>query len=101
MATRVSETVSLRALEVLDELARTGSMQEAASRLNMSAPAASQQLKQLESELGRELVVHNRRPMELTRHGQAYLFHVRAALKHLRQGASELLLDELGTIRSL
>ncbi len=76
-------------------------MQEAASRLNMSAPAASQQLKQLESDLGRELVVHNRRPMELTRHGQAYLFHVRAALQHLRQGASELLLDELGTIRSL
>lgn len=101
MASRISETVSLRALEVLDELARTGSMQEAASRLNMSAPAASQQLKQLESELGRDLVVHKRRPMELTRNGQAYLFHVRAALQHLRQGASELLLDELGSIRSL
>ena len=101
MATKISDTVNLRALEVFDELARTGSMQEAASRLNMSAPAASQQLKQLESELGRELVVHNRRPMELTRNGHAYLVHVRAALQHLRQGASQLLLDELGTIHSL
>lgn len=101
MATKISDTVNLRALEVLDELARTGSMQEAAASLNMSAPAASQQLKQLESELGRELVVHNRRPMELTRNGHAYLIHVRAALQHLRQGASELLLDELGAIHSL
>ncbi len=101
MATKISDTVNLRALEVLDELARTGSMQEAASRLNMSAPAASQQLKQLETELGHDLVVHNRRPMELTRSGHAYLVHVRAALQHLRQGASELLLDELGTIHSL
>ncbi|ASJ76118.1 helix-turn-helix domain-containing protein [Granulosicoccus antarcticus] len=43
MTQKISETVSLRALEVLDELARTGSMQEAASKLNMSAPATSQQ----------------------------------------------------------
>lgn len=101
MSKRISDTVSLKALEVFEDLARTGSMRETASRLNMSTPAASQQLKQLESALGRPLVVHNRRPMELTRHGGAYLAHVRQALQQLRQGAAELLLDDLGTIRSL
>lgn len=101
MLTKISDSVSLKALEVLDELARTGSMQETANRLSMSTPAASQQLKQLETTLGRKLVVHNRRPMELTRHGQAYLLHARTALQHLRQGAAELLLDDLGAIRCL
>lgn len=101
MLNKISDTVSLKALEVLDELARTGSIQETASRLKMSAPAASQQLKQLESALERRLVIHNRRPMELTPHGKAYLAHARIALQHLRSGASELLLDELGTIKSL
>ncbi len=46
-------------------------------------------------------MVHNRRTMELTRSGQTYLLHVRAALQHLRQGASELLMDEVRMIRSL
>jgi len=101
MLAKLSDTVSLKALEVLDELSRTGSMQEAASRLNMSTPAASQQLKQLEATLGRSLVVHNRRPMELTRHGQAYLFQVRIALQHLRLGAAELLSDDQGALQSL
>lgn len=101
MSIRISDTVSLKALEVLDELARTGSMQETAIRLGMSTPAASQQLKQLETALERKLVVHNRRPMELTRHGEAYLSHVRIALQRLRQGASELLLDDLGALRTL
>ncbi len=101
MLSKLSDTVSLKALEVLDELSRTGSIQEAASRLNMSAPAASQQLKQLEAALGRSLVVHNRRPMELTHHGRAYLFQVSIALQHLRLGAAELLSDDQGALKSL
>lgn len=101
MTNKISDTVTLKALEVLDELSRTGSMQATAGRLNMSTPAASQQLKQLEATLGCSLVIHGRRPMALTRQGEAYLFHVRQALQHLRQGATELVLDDLGTLRSL
>ncbi|MGQ7844031.1 LysR family transcriptional regulator [Granulosicoccus sp. 3-233] len=101
MLIKISDTAGLKALEVLEELSRTGSMQETAGRLGMSTPAASQQLKQLETALGRKLVVHGRRPMTLTRHGEAYLLHVRAALQHLRQGAAELLLDDLGAITAL
>ena len=97
----ISDQISLRGLEVLDELSRTGSIQEAAANLGMSAPAASQQLKNLESALGRALVEHNRRPLALSRSGRAYLTHVQSALTHLRQGAAELMLDDLGSLGSL
>lgn len=97
----ISNTISLRALEVFDELSRTGSVQEAATNIGMSAPAASQQLKNLEAALGRALVEHNRRPLTLSRSGRAYLAHVQAALMHLRQGAAELMLDDLGSVGSL
>ncbi|NND89280.1 MAG: LysR family transcriptional regulator [Granulosicoccus sp.] len=101
MPRMISDGISLRGLEVLDELSRTGSVQEAAVNLGMSAPAASQQLKNLEAAVGRALVEHNRRPMTLSRSGRAYLNHVQAALMHLRQGAAELMLDDLGSVGSL
>lgn len=101
MPRKISDDISLRGLEVLDELSRTESVQAAASNLGMSAPAASQQLKNLESALGRALVEHSRRPLMLSRSGRAYLTHVQAALMHLRQGAAELMLDDLGSVGTL
>jgi len=97
----ISDGISLRALEVLDELDRTGSIRETAANLGLSASAASQQLKNLELALGQSLVEHGRRPLTLGRGGAAYLAHVRAALTHLRQGASELSLRDLGALRAL
>jgi len=101
VADLISNAVTLRALELFEELSRAGSMQAAAQNLAMSAPAASQQLKNLETALGQDLVDHNRRPLELSRGGKAYLAHVRAALMHLRQGAAELSLIDLRSVRSL
>lgn len=101
MSDRISNSITLRALELLEELSRAGSMQEAARNLGLSAPAASQQIKNLEAALGQDLVEHKRRPLELSRAGSAYLAHVRAALIHLRQGAAELSLNDLRSVRSL
>ena len=101
MPRTISDGVSLRALELLDELDRTGSMRDAAANLGLSPSAASQQLKNLERALGHPLVDHARRPLGLGRGGVAYVEHVRAALAHLRQGASELSLEDLGSLRSL
>ena len=101
VAGMISDGISLRALEVLDELARTGSMQEAAANLGLSPSAASQQLKNLERALGQPLVEHGRRPLALSGGGAAYLGHVRAALTHLHRGASELSLRDLGALRAL
>jgi DNA-binding transcriptional LysR family regulator len=97
----ISNNITLRGLELFDELSRAGSMQVAARNVGLSASAASQQLKNLEAALGQDLVDHTRRPLELSRSGRAYLAHVRAALLHLRQGAAELSLIDLGTVRSL
>lgn len=101
MSDPISNSITLRGLEVFEELARTGSMQDTARKLGMSAPAASQQLKNLELALGQDLVDHNRRPLEPTRAGLAYLGHVRAALVQLRQGAAELSLIDLRSLRRL
>ncbi len=101
MPKRIADAVTLRALELIDELSRAGSMQEAGRNLGMSAPAASQQLKNLEASLGYDLVDHSRRPLELSAAGRSYLKHVQAALQHLRQGASELTLQDVQMVKSL
>jgi molybdate transport repressor ModE-like protein len=97
----LSDEISLRGLELLEQLERSGSMQEAARAVGLSAPAASRQLKNLEKALGHQLIEHGRRPLELSSGGKAYLVHVRAALNHMRQGASELSLVGLNTVKNL
>lgn len=97
----LNKPVTLRGLEVFDELARSGSLHDTARRLSMSAPAASQQLKNLEQALGEVLIDRTRRPLELTEAGRGYLLHVRQALQHLRQGAAEVSLKDLGRLRNL
>ncbi|TMV70395.1 LysR family transcriptional regulator [Thioclava sp. BHET1] len=101
MADPTAKSPTLRGLEVFDELARTGSMQEAAKRLGLSAPAASQQLRNLETALGHALIDHGRRPLSPTRAGRAYLAHLREALRHLRQGAEELAMIGIGGMSAL
>ncbi len=96
-----NRSVTLRGLEVFDALVSTGSLNEAARRLGLSPSAASQQLKNLEDVLGEELVDRSRRPLAPTPAGRAYLVHARQALMHLRQGAIELSLKDLGRLRSL
>ena len=58
--------VTLRGLEVFEALASTGSVAQAADMTGLSQPAVSQQLRNLESALGTELVDHSRRPMRVT-----------------------------------
>lgn len=101
MQKRITDGVTFRALELIDELSRTGSMQEAGRNLGLSAPAASQQLKNLEASLGHDLVNHGRRPLELNAAGRAYLKHVQIALQHLRQGASEMALLNVEMVKSI
>jgi DNA-binding transcriptional LysR family regulator len=97
----LGKTVSLRAIEVFEEIARTGSLQDAAHNLDLSAPAASQQLKKLEVALGQTLVDHGRRPLTLTRAGRAYLVHVRDAMAQLRYGSTALSLMDMTSLRRL
>ena len=54
--------VTLRGLEVFEALARTGSVAQAAELTELSQPAVSQQLRNLESALGTDLVDLSRGP---------------------------------------
>ncbi len=97
----IGKSISLRGLEVFEAVARTGSMQDSAQSLGLSAPAASQQLRNLETALGQPLIDHSRRPLMLTRAGRAYLAHVRAALGQLQQGGVTLSMIDLTQLRGL
>jgi DNA-binding transcriptional LysR family regulator len=78
--------VTLRGLEVFESLARTGSVAATANELGLSAPAVSQQMKNLAAALGAELLDNSRRPMTLTPAGRVFLDRTEKALDSLRSG---------------
>lgn len=101
MADTLLKGLTLRGLEVFESLARTGSVATTATQLGMSAPAVSQQLKNLSTALGTELVDHSRRPMTLTPAGRVFLSRAETALQALRvaqRGLSALDLDALSSL---
>lgn len=63
----------LRALELLESIARTGSITLAAGELGITQQAASLRVRRLEHRLGRELVVRAARSSHLTGDGAALL----------------------------
>jgi len=93
--------LTLRGLEVFETLARTGSVAVTADRLGLSAPAVSQQLRNLSQALGVELVDHSRRPMVLTPAGRLFLGRAEVALQALRAGQRGLTMLDLADLSAL
>ena len=93
--------VTLRGLEVFEALAATGSVAEAAARTGLSAPAVSQQVRNLEAALGTALVDHARRPMQLTPAGRHFLPRAREVLSQLRLAQSEITMMDLSGLTTL
>ncbi len=60
----------------------------AANRLHMSQPPLSQQIRQLEEELGTELFERNQRSVKLTFAGEVFLEQARAAIDKLEEAVS-------------
>ena len=73
-------------LRAFEAAARTMSFTDAARDLNMTQSAVSQQIKALESHLGRPLFLRRPRALELTEAGITYLPVVRSAFRTLAQG---------------
>ncbi len=97
----LSNKISLRGLELFEQLGLSNSMQEASAKVGLSMSAASQQLRNLEDAVGYELVDHSSRPMKLNSEGRAYFVHIRSALEQLRLGSAELSLADISAIKAL
>ncbi len=72
--------MDLRKMESLIAIADHGSFSKAAKAVNLSQSAVSQQMQELENQLGVPLFNRDNRPPKLTRHGQAYTETARAIL---------------------
>ncbi len=79
-----------RQLMLLIAIAEEGNIHRAAGMLNMSQPAASKLLKDLEDVLGLSLFERLPRGMRPTWYGEALIRHARMALSSLTQAGQEI-----------
>jgi LysR family transcriptional regulator, hca operon transcriptional activator len=74
--------MELRHLRYFLAVAEAGSLTEAAARLHTSQPSLSRQIRDLEHEVGAELLSRSVHGVELTAASQAFADHARLALMH-------------------
>ena len=99
---RVSRRLKLRDLDVLMAVARMGSMGKASDQLNLSQPAVSKAIADLEQTLGVRLFDRGRHGVEPTAYGLALIKRGTAVFDELRHGVQdiEFLADPTaGTVR--
>lgn len=87
---RTKRRLKLRDLDILATLIDAGSMGKAASRLNVSQPAVSKAIAELESALGVRLVDRGRRGITPTPYGIALKRRSVAIFNDLRQGVQDI-----------
>jgi DNA-binding transcriptional LysR family regulator len=87
---RVAHRLKLRDLRLLDAVVRSRSMAKAAIELNISQPAVSKAIAELERVLGVRLVDRSRQGVEPTEYGRALLDCGVAVFDDLRQGIKKI-----------
>ncbi|MBI3899306.1 MAG: LysR family transcriptional regulator [Gammaproteobacteria bacterium] len=84
------KNLQLNWLRTFEAVGRHLSFSNAATQLNMSQSAVSQQIRLLEHKLGKKLFLRGHRSVELTVAGLAYLSLVREALQHIERGMESI-----------
>ena len=79
--------MELRHLRYFVAVAEAGSLTVAARELHTSQPSLSRQIRDLEDEVGTQLLTRSARGIELTPAGQAFLEHARSALSQVESAA--------------
>jgi DNA-binding transcriptional LysR family regulator len=87
---RVSHRLKLRDLRLLHAVVQWRSMAKAATHLNLTQPAVSKAIGELEHTIGVKLLDRNRDGIEPTAHGLALLKRSVAMFDELNQGISEI-----------
>jgi LysR family transcriptional regulator, pca operon transcriptional activator len=85
--------VRLRHLQTFLEVARQKSVARAAKTLNVSQPAVTKTLRELEEALGVAVVERDGRGIRVTRAGDIFQRHAGAAVRALREGIDSVRLD--------
>jgi DNA-binding transcriptional LysR family regulator len=93
--------VELRHLRYFVAVAEELHFRRAAERLHISQPPLSQQIRQLEAEVGATLLHRNQRKVELTAAGNAFLVRARAILDAVEDAALEARRVQRGEIGRL
>lgn len=93
--------LSLKWLEVFQQIAHTGSVQMVANETGLSVSTVSQHLRSLEDHLGIALVNHKLRPMVLTPTGNNFLGNIEEALRLIRKAEIEAVSGNMIEVRSL
>ena len=96
-----STKLSLRGLEIFQLIAQTGSLREVASITGLSMSTISHHMRNIEQNLGVDLVDHTKRPMVLTPAGSVFLRYVDEGLLLIRRGEIELTSGNLAEVRDL
>src|SRR6266436_1006240 len=87
---RVARRLKLRDLRLLQAVVKWRSMAKAAAHLNLTQPAVSKAIGELEYTLGVRLLDRSRQGIEPTAHGRALIRRGIAIFDELRQGVSEI-----------
>ncbi|MCU4296199.1 MULTISPECIES: LysR family transcriptional regulator [Brevibacterium] len=87
-------------LRILDAVARTGSVNQAAVLLHLTGPAVSQQLRRIEREAGTRVVVADGRGLRLTDAGRTLADYARQVTELMQRAENDLQHDEVtGTVK--
>src|SRR5215468_11886178 len=90
LSDRIGRRMKLQDLHVLVTVMQAGSMGKAAQSLNISQPAVSRSIAELEHALGVRLLDRHRKGIEATEYGRALLDCGVAVFDDLRQGVKTI-----------